>query len=74
MESVKLLTLREARQRRGWTQEQLADASGVEQSNISAIERGITRDPNTSTALKLAAALELDPRVLKFGHTEAAVS
>jgi len=67
---VKQQSLREARQRRGMSQEQLAAASGVKQTNISAIERGAIRDPNWSTVAKLAAALGLDPRALRFGMTD----
>jgi transcriptional regulator with XRE-family HTH domain len=64
---VKRITLREARQRRGLTQEQLESLSGVTQANISAIERGAVQDPNSSTLIKLADALGLDPRALRFG-------
>lgn len=71
---MKQLTLREARVRRGLTQEQLEEASGVQQANISAIERGAVRDPNWSTVAKLAAALDMDPRALRFGHPEAVAS
>ncbi len=67
---MKQLTLREARKRRGLTQEQLEAASGVTQANISSIERGTIRDPNSSTVMKLAAALRMDPRALKFGQRE----
>lgn len=71
---VKQLTLREARKRRGMTQEQLEAVSGVKQANISAIERGDVKDPNFSTVMKLAAGLEMDPRALKFGYSEALAS
>lgn len=64
---MKHLTLRQARQRRGLTQEELEALSGVQQANISAIERGAVKDPNSSTVMKLAAALDIDPRVLRFG-------
>jgi transcriptional regulator with XRE-family HTH domain len=73
-EAMKRLTLREARARRGLTQEQLEAASGVSQAVISAIERGVVNDPNSSTVMKLAAALNMDPRVLKFGHSDEAVA
>lgn len=68
------LTLREARKRRRLSQEQLAAKSGVKQTNISAIERGAVRDPNSSTLLALAAALEMDPRALKFGEPQKAIA
>lgn len=63
---VKQLSLKEARQRRGWTQEQLEAASGVSQAVISKIERGEVQDPASSTILKLADALRMDPRALRF--------
>lgn len=71
---MKQLTLREARLRRGLTQEQLEERSGVKQTNISAIERGAVSDPNSSTVMKLAAALDMDPRALKFGVQPEAVA
>jgi transcriptional regulator with XRE-family HTH domain len=64
---VKHITLREARKRRGLTQEELEARSGVSQAVISSIERGIVQDPASSTVLKLADALDVDPRVFRFG-------
>lgn len=71
---MKQLTLREARLRRGLTQEQLEEASGVDQAVISKIERGVVADPASSTVLKLASGLRMDPRALKFGQRESAVA
>lgn len=68
------LTLREARQRRGLTQEQLEAASGVRQAVISKIERGAVADPASSTVLKLARGLRMDPRALRFGQPESIAS
>jgi transcriptional regulator with XRE-family HTH domain len=68
---VKQTTLREARERRGWTQEQLEAASGISQAAISSIERGIVTDPAFSTVAQLAKALDLDPRQLRFVKREA---
>lgn len=65
---MKHVTLREARQRRGWTQEQLEAKSGVAQAAISALERGLVTDPASSTVFKLAQALRIDPRFLRFGQ------
>jgi transcriptional regulator with XRE-family HTH domain len=70
MSVVKQLTLREAREKRKLTQLALEEKSGVAQGVISAIERGDVKDPNASTLLKLAAALDVDPRTLKFGATD----
>ena len=52
--------LRAARKKLGLTQEEVAQRSGVEQGEVSRIERGI-RDPQISTAEKLAAAVEVPP-------------
>lgn len=60
--------------KRGLTQEQLELASGVSQAVISSIERGVVQDPNSSTMMKLADALRIDPRALKFGASEAIAS
>lgn len=67
---VKQITLKEARKRRRLTQEQLEGASGVDQAVISKIERGLVLDPASSTVLKLAAGLRMDPRALRFGQPE----
>lgn len=63
---MKQVTLRQARRQKKLTQEQLEAMSGVSQSVISTIERGDKADPASSTLLKLAAALDLDPRALKL--------
>jgi transcriptional regulator with XRE-family HTH domain len=52
--------LREARERLGLTQEEVAERSGVQAGEVSRIERG-KRDPQVSTLEKLAAAVELPP-------------
>jgi len=49
-------TLREAREARGWTQAQLAEAIGVSRKTINTIENGVFV-PSTVIALKLARAL-----------------
>ena len=59
--------LRTARQRRAWTQEQLEAISGVPQNVISRLENDSHADPAWSTVKKLAKALRLDPRRLRFG-------
>ncbi|HBR02294.1 helix-turn-helix domain-containing protein [Syntrophomonas curvata] len=51
------MNLKGIREKRGLTQEQLADLSGVHQSVISAIERGQTLSPRLDTLKKLAGAL-----------------
>lgn len=49
--------LRDLRQARGLTQENLAFEAGLERVFISMLERGV-RQPTFTTILKLAAALE----------------
>ncbi|MEL0252756.1 MAG: helix-turn-helix transcriptional regulator [Novosphingobium sp.] len=48
--------LRAARETRGWTQGQLAEAIGVSRKTINTVENGVFI-PSTVIALKLAAAL-----------------
>jgi transcriptional regulator with XRE-family HTH domain len=67
------MTLREARRRRGLTQEQLEAASGVSQTVISKLERGGSTNPAYGTVVNLADALGVDPRALVF-HREAVAS
>lgn len=52
--------LRAARKMLGLTQEQVAERSGVQAGEISRIEAG-KRDPQVSTVLKLAKAVEVRP-------------
>lgn len=68
---MKAIYLRAARERKCLTQEQLEAASGVSQGVISRLERENV-DPAFSTVTKLAAALDVDPRQLRFGPGAAA--
>jgi transcriptional regulator with XRE-family HTH domain len=52
--------LRAARKKLDLSQIEVSQRSGVEQGEVSRIERGI-RDPQVSTLEKLAAAVELPP-------------
>jgi transcriptional regulator with XRE-family HTH domain len=52
--------LRTARKKLGLSQVEVSQRSGVEQGEVSRIERGI-RDPQVSTLKKLAAAVEVPP-------------
>lgn len=57
--------VRKQRERRRWTQQELADRSGLPQSHISRIERGVL-SPSHKTVNRLAEALkvsigEIDP-------------
>jgi transcriptional regulator with XRE-family HTH domain len=67
---MKSFTVRDARRRKGfeWTQDQLAAASGVDQTTISGIETGKVTRPAFDTILKLAQALKLRPEQLAIGQ------
>lgn len=52
--------LREARERSGLTQEQVAQRSGVHATEVSRIEAG-KRDPRVTTLRRLAKAVEVKP-------------
>lgn len=65
---MKQTTLREAREARKWTQEQLEAASGVAQTTISKIERGDVANPSNDTVTKLEGALKLRRGTLVFGQ------
>ncbi|MFD8725476.1 helix-turn-helix domain-containing protein, partial [Streptomyces sp. NPDC059629] len=53
--------LRDCRLSVGWTQDELADRSGVSAHSISVLEAG-RRQPRLSSVSRLAEALALDPR------------
>lgn len=67
---MKLRTLREARQKAGFTQDQLAAESGVKQSTISSLERGTRRRPAYNTVIRLAQALGIAPSRLRFSEPD----
>lgn len=50
--------IKEFREMRGITQEELASISGVSRGTIVALESGTSRTTTTKTLLKLAAALK----------------
>lgn len=56
--------LRQVRQKRGLTQVQLAALSGVEQTNISFLERQKRPNPKWVTVDALAKALKVQPHAL----------
>lgn len=79
LSDVKYLTLKEARDARGWTQEQLEAATAklgtrVDQRNISKLERGAIADPLNSTAAVLEQALGVKRGTLVFGDVHERVS
>lgn len=61
-------TLRHAREGKEWTQERLAEESGIDQRTISKIERGDVEDPQNSTVKALETALGLKRGTLVFGR------
>lgn len=62
------MTLKEARDKRKWTQAELSRRSGVAQARISYIENGITADPLDSTVRALEKALGVKRGTLVFGR------
>lgn len=74
---MKQMTLREARMKKGWSQEDLEDATRrlgrlVKQQNISRLENGHVKDPNYSTVIALENALGVPRGTLAFGEMEGA--
>jgi transcriptional regulator with XRE-family HTH domain len=65
--------LREVRERKLLTQQELADRSGLTQTTISAIEVG-KHEPRISTIRRLAAALGVEPEELVVGQEPAPAS
>ena len=57
-----------ARQRKGWRQDDLADAAKVSRDVIAKTEAGITRMPKSIE--QIAVALEVPPAWLAFGAAE----
>lgn len=60
------ITLREARQAAGLSQDQLAAKSGLTQGAISQLELGLISNPGIDTVTRLAGALGIDAWTLKF--------
>ena len=55
--------LRQLRDERGWSQEQLAEYADLNRSYVGEVERGIAM-PSLATLVKLACALGLRPSAL----------
>lgn len=62
--------IRVKRVKKGWTQLELAEVSGVPQCTISQIERGSRRYPTYDNILKIAKALDLTLEDLSFIQNE----
>ena len=54
----------------GWTQQMLADRSGLDRSFVSGIERGV-RNVSLVSVVELAVALQVEPSDLLTGLTQA---
>lgn len=65
---MKQVGLREARERRGWTQEQLEEKSGVSQSTIVRCETDPNVNPTVNIVIRLEHALGLKRGTLIFGR------
>lgn len=65
--------IKEHRQARGWTQEQLAEMANASKGYISLLESG-RRDPSAETLRSLAAAFGVDVTALIEPSTDAARS
>jgi transcriptional regulator with XRE-family HTH domain len=55
------------RRRRGLTQSQLAERSGIRQGTISKLERNPNARPEFETVKALARELDVEPTALRFG-------
>ena len=62
-------TIRQMREARGWTQEQFAQRLGVQQSAVSAWERG-QRVPRRRTQQALADLFGISVEAIAFGQCE----
>jgi transcriptional regulator with XRE-family HTH domain len=56
-------TLKQIRKKKSWSQEELADHSGLDRTYISLLERGL-RNPTLSTIFSLANCLDYQPHQL----------
>jgi transcriptional regulator with XRE-family HTH domain len=70
---MEFIELKPARERRGWTQEQLAELSGVDKATISRLESGVITNPLYETVRELERALKLrQTERLAFGQERVA--
>lgn len=69
---MKHMTLKQAREAKGWTQEELEARSGVSQSTIVRCETDPDANPTVNIVNKLESALGVRRGTLVFGKTAAA--
>lgn len=67
---MKEFTVREARKRKNMRQDDLAKASGLDQTTISDLETGRNVNPRLDTIRRLAKALGIRPVQLRFQAPE----
>jgi transcriptional regulator with XRE-family HTH domain len=67
---MKEFTVRQARERAKLTQDELATASGLDQTTISDFETGRNTNPRLKTIRALAKALRIRPVQLRFSAPE----
>lgn len=68
---MKEFTVREARKRKRMTQDDLAQASGLDQTTISDLETGRHVNPRLDTIQRLSQALGIRPAQLRFSEPDA---
>ena len=61
--------IRRLRLKRGWSQEHLAEVSGLHRTYVSGVERGV-RNPTLSIIVQFADALKLPPAALLSGSAD----
>ncbi len=61
--------MRSLRRRKGWSQERLAEETGLHRTYIAGIERGL-RNPSLRNIVKIALALGVTPGALLGEHRD----
>lgn len=59
--------MRSLRRQKGWSQERLAEETGLHRTYIAGIERGL-RNPSLKNIVKIAQALDVTPAALLDEH------
>lgn len=65
---MKQLTVREARDAKGWSQTKLADEAGLNKATVCRIESGEITNPSNDTVEALEVALKVKRGTLVFGQ------